>query len=679
MRCALCAAVVVLASALMLACGGADHPTSSALAGAAGQRAEGGSSSAAETSGYGGSEDAAPGGNPAGGNARDDCTIGEEGCDCFPNKTCYGTLSCYSMLCVDAGNGAAGAGAESRGGAGGRPGDAHAGGLEAPQGSEGGADSRTESAGAPGTGGAVTASGGAGGAVTASGGQAGAATGGKDGGARPVDVHGRLRVEGTALVDASGAPVRLQGISGYWTNWQSWHPEQNAAALGWLRDRWNVSVVRVAMGVGPEEGGYLEDPGSNRGAVEAAIAAAVDAGIYVIVDWHDHVAHTHASEAEAFFASIAQTYGRLPNVLYETFNEPLDTASWADDVKPYHERIVAAIRERDPDNVIILGSPSWSQDVDVAAADPVEGDNLMYTLHFYACTHQEELRAKASAALSLGRPLFATEWGATSAVEGEETWVCEAEAQLWHDWMNAHSISSLAWSLCSMGTEANCIVRPSTSDSGNWDTRLAGHGPFVRDKLQGFDDDCDNPRIIDTLEDGDEAICPSGGRNGGWFVADDGTGTQTPSDNADIPVPLSSPRGQSAIAAHSSGTGFSDWGAVLGVTLVDGDGQLEYVDATSFGGLRFHARGSGTVLASITTGRTKPAPDGYCEPDACFHPFRASVVLGDNWVPNLLPFDGFESNVLGAMTAQDRREILTVEFLATSEDFDLWVDDLGFY
>jgi hypothetical protein len=684
MRMGLSAPVVMLVPALMLACGGGDSPASSAVAGAAGLPARGGSEGGADASGRAGSE-AAVAGNQRGGGGGDACNVGEEGCDCFPNKTCYGTLRCYSMLCVDAGDGAAGAGAEGPGGAGGHPGNAHAGALEARQGGAGGADIGTGRAGAPGVdgvGGAGPTTGGTGPATGGTGsatGGTGPATGGQSAGSRPVDVHGALHVEGAALVDSSGAPVRLQGISGYWTNWQTWHPEQNAAALRWLRDHWNVSVVRVAMGVGPEEGGYLEDPSSNQGAVEAAIAAAVDAGIYVIVDWHDHVAHTHASDAEAFFASIAETYGRLPNVLYETFNEPRDVASWADDVKPYHERIVATIRERDPDNVIILGSPSWSQDVDVAAADPVAGDNLMYTLHFYACTHQDEIRAKASTALGLGLPLFVTEWGATSAVEGEETWVCEVEAQRWHDWMNAHSISSLAWSLCEMDTEANCIVRPSTSDSGNWDTRLAGHGPFVRDKLQGYDYDCDNPRIIDTLEDGDNSVCASGGRNGAWFVVGDGTGTQSPSDNADIPTTLSSPRGKSKVAAHSSGTGFSDWGAVLGITLVEGDDHLEYFDATSFGGLRFHARGSGTVRVSITTGRTKPAPDGYCEEDACHHDFRASVVLDSDWVPNLLAFDGFESNVLGAMTAQDRKEILTIEFLATSENFDLWVDDLGFY
>jgi hypothetical protein len=356
------------------------------------------------------------------------------------------------------------------------------------------------------------------------------------------------------------------------------------------------------------------------------------------VDWHDHEAQDHTAQAKAFFTSIAETYGTLPNILYETYNEPLDTASWPDDVKPYHEEVVATIRDIDPDNVIILGSPNWSQDVDVAAEDPVEGSNLMYTLHFYACTHKEALRTKAQAARDLGLPIFVTEWGATSAIAGEETYICEVEAQLWHDWMNANSIGSLAWGLCDITTEANCMVRPGTSETGGWDGRLVHQGPFVRDKLQGYDYSCDNPRIIDTLEDKDSSICKTAGRNGQWFVASDETGTLQPFEYTKVPKTLSPQRGKSLTGAYLSGTGFTDWGALLGVTLVQGSSSLEYFDATGLSGIRFHARGSGTLTVEITTGSTTPTPDGHCNEDDCYHPFDFDVTLEDaDWVPYVIP------------------------------------------
>ena len=118
-------------------------------------------------------------------------------------------------------------------------------------------------------------------------------------------------------------------------------------------------------------------------------------------------------------------------MIYETYNEPTGV-TWAQ-IKPYHEAVVAAIRAVDTDNLIVLGTPNWSQDVDLAAADPVAGTNLLYTLHFYACTHKQSLRDKANKAISMGLPLFVTEFGATPADGGVtksgDNYVCEARDQ----------------------------------------------------------------------------------------------------------------------------------------------------------------------------------------------------------------------------------------------------------
>ena len=63
-------------------------------------------------------------------------------------------------------------------------------------------------------------------------------------------------------------------------------------------------------------------------------------------------------------------------------------------IKPYHEAVVAAIRQYDPDNVIILGTRTWSQRPDEAAANPVAGSNLGYTMHFYSCAHANDPRPR---------------------------------------------------------------------------------------------------------------------------------------------------------------------------------------------------------------------------------------------------------------------------------------------
>jgi len=260
-----------------------------------------------------------------------------------------------------------------------------------------------------------------------------------------VSIHGQLTLDGQQLVDESGDAVQLKGVSSMWLNWDPTGYAENLEGLRWMRDNWGLTIIRAAMGV-DAEGAYLEDPETAKRQVKTIIQNAITAGVYVLVDWHDHEADLHQEEAEAFFDEISAEYGDVPNVLYELFNEPLDI-SWTGAVKPYHEGVSSVIRANDPDNVIILGTPNWSQDVDIAAQSPVGGTNLMYTLHFYSCSHGADLRAKAAAAYELGLPLFVTEWGASDADGGVDGIVCEAEAQAWHDWMDPRGISWTAWKL----------------------------------------------------------------------------------------------------------------------------------------------------------------------------------------------------------------------------------------
>ncbi len=296
----------------------------------------------------------------------------------------------------------------------------------------------------------------------------------------PVEQHGQLHVCGTAMCGEHGEAVQLRGVSSMWLHWQTQPYAQNLSALEWMRDNWNIEVFRVAMGVEPE-GAYLSEPDLWRSEVETVIDNAVATGVYVIVDFHAHEAHRHQAEAVAFFSDMAERYGHLPNVIWEPYNEP-EIVSWSGQVKPYHEAVVAAIRAQDPDNIIVLGSPTWSQDVDVAAADPVAGTNLMYTLHFYSCTHDQYLRDKGDAAMNAGLALFVTEWGASHADGGLDGLLCLDEAQRWIDWMDRHQISWTAWKL-DVGEDSTNMLSEGAPVTGGWDDHLRGHAPFVVDNL----------------------------------------------------------------------------------------------------------------------------------------------------------------------------------------------------
>ncbi|MBC6983410.1 glycoside hydrolase family 5 protein [Caulobacter sp. 17J80-11] len=292
----------------------------------------------------------------------------------------------------------------------------------------------------------------------------------------PVERHGQLAVRDGRIVDQHGRPVVLRGMSLFWSQWQGRY--YNAEAVRWLRDDWKVDVVRVAVGVEPD--GYLRHPGREMRKAEAVIDAAIEAGLYVIVDWHAHQPEPEA--AAAFFERIARRYGDRPNVIYEPWNEPLREHGWTGVVRPYHLAVVARIRAIDPDNLVVAGTPTWSQDVDVAAADPLPFTNLAYTLHFYAGTHRQELRDKAEAALARGAALMVTEWG-TSEATGDGV-LDEAETQAWWDFLETRQISYLNWSVADKPETASAL-KPGAAATGGWtDEDLTASGRLVRAHLR---------------------------------------------------------------------------------------------------------------------------------------------------------------------------------------------------
>ena len=182
---------------------------------------------------------------------------------------------------------------------------------------------------------------------------------------RPVAVHGQLQVSGNALRDEEDRPVMLRGQGFGWDNW--WPQYYNADVVKWLVEDWCVDLVRPAMGIDPS-GAYLDNPDASKSRITNVVDAAIAEDIYVIIDWHAH--DMYQDEAIAFFTEMAQTYGEYPNVIYEVFNEPTNEQTWPE-VKAYAEAVIGAIREHDPDNVIIVGSPEWDQRIDLVAADPV--------------------------------------------------------------------------------------------------------------------------------------------------------------------------------------------------------------------------------------------------------------------------------------------------------------------
>ena len=293
-----------------------------------------------------------------------------------------------------------------------------------------------------------------------------------------VAKHGQLRVKGNRIVDKNGRPVALHGMSLFWSQWMGQY--YNAEAVKWLRDDWGCTVVRAAMAV--ESGGYLRNPKREKQKVITVIQAAIDLGIYVVVDWHDHNAHQHTRQARTFFAEVAKDYGKYPNIIYETWNEPLNKHDWRTVIKPYHEAVIPTIRAHDPDALIVCGTQTWSQDVDKAARHPLKFDNIAYSLHFYAATHKQSLRNKAAAALKAGVALMVTEWGTSEASGGGK--LDYEETKKWLEFMDRHQLSWCNWSVADK-RETSAALQPRANAKGRWPAKsLSRSGTLLRKALR---------------------------------------------------------------------------------------------------------------------------------------------------------------------------------------------------
>lgn len=285
----------------------------------------------------------------------------------------------------------------------------------------------------------------------------------KDISGTPLDNHGVLSVKGTDIVDAKGDIYQLKGVSTHGINW---FPDYvNKEAFSSLAG-FGVNAIRLAMYTA-DYNGYCS--GGNQEELENLIAQGVTAcselGMYVIIDWHilnDNNPNQNKEAAKAFFEKMSKKYADYDNVLYEICNEPNGGTTWAD-VKGYSEEIIPVIRKNDKNALIIVGTPNWSQDVDIASKDKLEGyDNIIYAVHFYASTHKGEIRDKVKTARENGLPVIISECS-----------ICEAsgngsinyeEAQSWMDMINEYHLSFFAWNL-SNKDEQSSLLKPSVTQT----------------------------------------------------------------------------------------------------------------------------------------------------------------------------------------------------------------------
>lgn len=301
----------------------------------------------------------------------------------------------------------------------------------------------------------------------------------------PFGQHGALHVENGKLTDADGNTVQLYGMS---THGIAWFPQYiNYDSFRTLRDDWNTNCIRLAMYTA-EYGGYCAggDKEQLKQLVRDGVSYATELGMYVIVDWHilsDCDPNQNKDEAIAFFREMVEAFADNDNVLYEICNEPNGGTSW-DSIKSYAEEVIPVIRAQKPDAVILVGTPTWSQEIDKAAASPLDDSNVMYTLHFYAGTHKDDLRNRLETCVQNGLPVFVSEFGMCDASgNGANDFVSTTK---WLDLLNKYQISFCCWNLANKD-ESSSVFKASSTALSDWtDDDFNESGRWIRDYFRGM-------------------------------------------------------------------------------------------------------------------------------------------------------------------------------------------------
>jgi hypothetical protein len=192
-----------------------------------------------------------------------------------------------------------------------------------------------------------------------------------------------------------------------------------------------------------------------------------------------------------------------------------------------------------------------------------------------------------------------------------------------------------------------------------------------------------DPLSVDDFEDANLLLASDANLHGLWYVHNDGTGTQSPAadDQDSAPDLIDGPGTERspAHALHTTGSGFSGWGAFVATRLNAAQKRICSVDLSAYSALTLSLRGSGRVRFNLGTRATTPVADGGdCHQDACSD-YGTSVESSDDWQEITVPLASLSQPDWATPTPFDPSLSLRLSFWAESPDFDIWLDDIRFH
>lgn len=185
-----------------------------------------------------------------------------------------------------------------------------------------------------------------------------------------------------------------------------------------------------------------------------AIDRATEAGLHVIVDYHDiHDMNQETTDkAKIFWSKAIKKLDSYNNIIYEAYNEPINSDSTDPITRspircwnayyPYMQNLVSHIRDM-TEKLIIVGTPVYCKFISPAIIVPIKSDNIAYAAHIYQLSI-DEAHAKSNdkfakkvesyyqqlrdiAICSLEHPVVITECGWSRDRYLSERWFVELE------------------------------------------------------------------------------------------------------------------------------------------------------------------------------------------------------------------------------------------------------------
>lgn len=184
--------------------------------------------------------------------------------------------------------------------------------------------------------------------------------------------------------------------------------------------------------------------------------------------------------------------------------------------------------------------------------------------------------------------------------------------------------------------------------------------------------------LVDDMEDANTTVILGEGRSGVWHILSDGTG-----QGIIRPERLEGHVKSGSYAMHASGSGFTNWGAGLGLDLNNpgqhADTKAPY-DASEFTGIEFWARSARPMSIAIALPDANTDPSGgRCS--ACGHHWHTTVAVESEWKRFAIEFGKLvlDPGTEPAPAAPDLRTLTSIQFRVNANiEYDFWIDDLAF-